>query len=132
MNNHVIFQRQYRRRNQKLTEEQKCRYKASVDSSKGKEIFTKKELSKSSPSILVQLLSVNPGKKSKMRDRHRAHLAEKKSRAQRYIICICSCALEFFPESALGDGPEKWHIFLFNTVSYHTYLHMPFEVGIIR
>ena len=46
-------------------------------------------------------------KKSKTRDRHRARFAEKKSRAQRCIFCICSCALEFFPESALGDGPKN-------------------------
>ena len=31
----------------------------------------------------------------------------KKSKAQRCIIRICSCALEFFPESALGDGPKN-------------------------
>ena len=38
----------------------------------------------------------------------------------------------FFPENALGDGPKKWHIFLFSTASFHTYWHMPFEIGIIR
>ena len=38
----------------------------------------------------------------------------------------------FFPEIVLGDGPKKWHIFLFSTASFHTYWHMPFEIGIIR
>ena len=38
----------------------------------------------------------------------------------------------FFPESALGDGPKKWHIFLFSTASFHTYWHIPFEISIIR
>ena len=34
----------------------------------------------------------------------------KKSRAQRCIICICFCALDFFPESVLGDGPKNSRI----------------------
>ena len=38
----------------------------------------------------------------------------KNSRAQRCIICICFCGSDFFPEIALGDGPKKWHIFLFS------------------
>ena len=37
--------------------------------------------------------------KSKTRDRHRARFAGKKSRAQRCIICICFCALDFFRKS---------------------------------
>ena len=53
---------------------------------------------------------MNPGKKSKSRDRHRARFAEKKSRAQRCVICICFCALDFFPESVLGDGPKNSRI----------------------
>ena len=39
---------------------------------------------------------------------------------------------KFFPESALGDGPKKWHIFLFSTASFHTYWHVPFQISIMR
>ena len=40
----------------------------------------------------------------------------KKSRAQRCIIRICPCALEFFPESALGNGPKNSRIRVKDTV----------------
>ena len=50
-------------------------------------------------------------KKPKMRDRHRARFSGKESETRRFIICICSYALDFLRESALGDGPEKWHKF---------------------
>ena len=36
----------------------------------------------------------------------------------------------FFSETALGDGPKKWHIF--STAYFHIYWHMPFEIGITK
>ena len=39
-------------------------------------------------------------------------------------------SFEFFPEIALGDGPKKWHIFLFSTAYFPSYWHMPFEISI--
>ena len=71
-------------------------------------------------------------KKSKTRDRHRARYAGKKYRAQRCTICMCSCALDFFPEIALGDGPRKWHIFLLSAAYLPLYWHMPFDISTIR
>ena len=47
-------------------------------------------------------------------------------------ICICFCAVDFFPEITLRDGPKKWHIFLFSAAYFPSYWHMPFEISIIR
>ena len=33
--------------------------------------------------------------------------------------------------SRVGDGPKKWHIFLFSTAYLPSYWHMPFEISII-
>ena len=66
-------------------------------------------------------------------DHHRACFAGKKSRAQRCVICnISFFALDFFPEMTLGDGPKKWHIFLFSAAYFPSYWHMPFEISIIK
>ena len=47
-------------------------------------------------------------------------------------ICICFCAVDFFPKMTLGHGPEKWHIFLFNTAYFLSYWQMPFEINTIE
>ena len=71
-------------------------------------------------------------KKSKTRDRHRARLAGKNSeRSIASFVCV-PMLWNFFPASALGDGPRKWHIFLFSAAYFRTYWHMPFGIGIIR
>ena len=46
-------------------------------------------------------------KKSKTRDRHRACFRGKNPERSIEKICICFCALDFFPEDTLGDGPKK-------------------------
>ena len=74
---------------------------------------------------------MNPGKNPK-RGTVSKRVLRKKSRAQRRAICICSHALDFFPESALGNGPKKWHIILFRTAYFPWYWHMPFEISISR
>ena len=72
-------------------------------------------------------LRLNPS-----RDRHRARFAEKNPERSVVSFVYVPVLWNFFPESALGDGPKKWHIFLFSTESFHTYWHMPFQIGIIR
>ena len=71
-------------------------------------------------------------KKSKTRDRHRCVFRKKNPERSIASICICFHALDFFPESTLGYGPKKWHIFLFSTAYFHKYWHMSFEIGITR
>ena len=71
-------------------------------------------------------------KKTKMRDRHRARFAGKIQSVELHHLYMFLWFGFFFPESALGDGPKKWHIFLFSTASVHTYWHMPIQIGIIR
>ena len=71
-------------------------------------------------------------KKSKTRDHHRACFSEKKSRAQHCInLYTLPCFGFFFPESTLGYGPKKWHIFLFSAAYFLSYWHMPFEIWTI-
>ena len=65
------------------------------------------------------------------KDRDRARL-QKKSGAKRCIICICFCALNFFPEIALGHGLRKWHIFLFSLAYFTSYQHTPFQTSNIN
>ena len=74
---------------------------------------------------------MNPGKKSKTQDHHRAHFAETKSAALHHLYMFV-CFEFFFSENALGDGPKKWHIFLFSTAYFRTCWHMPFQISIIR
>ena len=40
-------------------------------------------------------------------------------------ICIYFCALDFFPEIALSDHPENWHIFWLKVAYCQSYRHMP-------
>ena len=42
---------------------------------------------------------------------------EKIQSAALHHLCMFLC-FGFFPESALGDGPKKWHIFLFSTAYF--------------
>ena len=53
---------------------------------------------------------MNPEKKSKTRDRHRARSTEKNPERRIASFCICSHALDFFPDIALGDGPKNSRI----------------------
>ena len=52
---------------------------------------------------------MNPGKKSKSRDHHRACFAEK-SRAQHLIDLYMFLCFRFFLEMTLGDGPKNSRI----------------------
>ena len=51
---------------------------------------------------------------------------------KRWIILYMFPCFGFFPEIALGDGLEKWHIFLFSAANLPSYWHMPFQISIIR
>ena len=71
-------------------------------------------------------------KKSKTQDRHRARFAEKYPERSVASFVYVPVLWNFFLESALGDCPRKWHIFLFSAAYFRTYWHMPFGIGIIR
>ena len=49
-------------------------------------------------SFRQRFLSLNRGKKSKTRDHHRACFADKNPELSIELICICFCALDFFPQ----------------------------------
>ena len=74
-----------------------------------------------------QFLFINPYLRILEKNPKRGIVTErfcgKKSRAQRCIIYICSCALEFFPESALGDGPK-------NGIYFRSARHISVHIGI--
>ena len=57
--------------------------------------------------IWLLILILESSKQSKTRDHHRACFAEKNPERSIKKICICFCALDFFPENTLGDGPKK-------------------------
>ena len=57
-------------------------------------------------------------------------LRKKIQRAALHHFVYVPMFWNFFPESALGDGPKKWHIFLFSTAYFCTYWHMPFKIYI--
>ena len=44
-------------------------------------------------------------------DRHRARLPETNSKAREHIKMMQRCALEFFLQNTLGDGPAFWIFF---------------------
>ena len=71
-------------------------------------------------------------KKFKMWDRHRARFTGKNPERSVASFVYVPLLWIFFPENALGDGPKKWHIFLFSTAYFRTYWHMPFKIYIIR
>ena len=64
-------------------------------------------------------------KKSKTRDHNRARSLEKIQSAALNHFVYGPMLWNFFPESALGDGPKKWHIFLFRTAYFRVYWRMP-------